>query len=636
MTDADHHSDGHATLVLGTAVNPETNQLEHVAFLDKLQNIPTQKIELFLDAVSRSLATQGYKLGIPTDLGKDIPEHGGLSNMEVITDFVQINILSRLSQVRAGFTPHPHRYSFENAYSRGDSKLEVRIFQAKALKKGIEEIRPGKNYASYTADNGFNKNRLVQDLINLRDSPQEQDALKYISRGPVIGQLEELGLFSQKEFLSDLGKIMNDNSKSFQVRRQACYEILLLSNNSNDGALPDFQSAKFSEAEKVQMISEIKQWSKSSDKRKKQFVEGIDKKWFFAARTGNETIMNGLMAWSLVDINQKNNHGYSALTIAVQNHRVRVVSDLLANPKINVLDTDNKGFTVLDHALALGHQDLIDFIKKKRPEIKWSANEKTASRVHQTIDFIRVAPGSFEMGADRIPTTISKLVDIMSTLLTQKMYLKIMGQNLSKFQDGENTVIMNAGKNNFYKLQPDNPVEQVSYEDGVQLLKKINELSKRDSPLLYEVIPGHTRGAQYDFITEAQMEYVMKKAKTEDGDTLDEMIKRNDMEKLKQYVVYNENSGNSTQPVGSKKPLYIDGKPIYDLNGNVWVWVKDWYQRKLTGGTDPQGPKSGLARGLRGGSWDNDAHYLHSADRSKSRPGVFYNNIGLRLARTAP
>jgi formylglycine-generating enzyme required for sulfatase activity len=223
----------------------------------------------------------------------------------------------------------------------------------------------------------------------------------------------------------------------------------------------------------------------------------------------------------------------------------------------------------------------------------------------------------------------------MSTLLTQKMYFKIMGHNPSGFKDGESTVTMKVG-NDLQKLQPDNPVEQVSYEDGVQLLKKINELSKQDNSLLYELIPGHIRGAQYDFITEAQIEYVMKKAKTEDGDTIDEMLRRNDLEKLKQYAVFSDNSGGSTQPVGSKKPLFIDGKPIHDLTGNVWVWVKDWHQSQLSGGADPQGPNSGSYRVLRGNDWGHDAQILRSANRSYDGPGNRSCGTGLRLARTAP
>lgn len=186
------------------------------------------------------------------------------------------------------------------------------------------------------------------------------------------------------------------------------------------------------------------------------------------------------------------------------------------------------------------------------------------------------------------------------------------------------------------RLQPDNPIETISYEESAQLIKRINDLSRQDDSLLYELIPGHRKGAQYDFITEAQIEYVMKKAKTEDGDTIDEMLKRNDIEKPKQYTVFYDNSGDTTRPVGQKKPLFVDGKPIFDLNGNVWVWVKDWYQSQLSGGTDPQGPSTGSSRVIRGGSWFNFTQSLRSADRTDLSPGGRGSALGLRLVRTSP
>ncbi len=57
---------------------------------------------------------------------------------------------------------------------------------------------------------------------------------------------------------------------------------------------------------------------------------------------------------------------------------------------------------------------------------------------------------------------------------------------------------------------------------------------------------------------------------------------------------------------------YESGKSwinAYDMAGNVWEWVQDWYdanyyQQRIV--TDPQGPDSGTTKVLRGGSWFND------------------------------
>ncbi len=70
-------------------------------------------------------------------------------------------------------------------------------------------------------------------------------------------------------------------------------------------------------------------------------------------------------------------------------------------------------------------------------------------------------------------------------------------------------------------------------------------------------------------------------------------------------------------PVGS----YENGKSwvkAYDMAGNVWEWVNDWYdanyyQQRIVG--DPQGPLSGTTRSLRGGSWFNDPSCARAACR---------------------
>lgn len=69
-------------------------------------------------------------------------------------------------------------------------------------------------------------------------------------------------------------------------------------------------------------------------------------------------------------------------------------------------------------------------------------------------------------------------------------------------------------------------------------------------------------------------------------------------------VVWRGNAGGQTAPVGSK-PAGISWVGAYDMSGNVWEWVSDWYggypsDREL----NPKGPEIGTHRVLRGGSWD--------------------------------
>src|SRR5688572_11124397 len=69
-----------------------------------------------------------------------------------------------------------------------------------------------------------------------------------------------------------------------------------------------------------------------------------------------------------------------------------------------------------------------------------------------------------------------------------------------------------------------------------------------------------------------------------------------------------------------------DGKSlygIYDLAGNVWEWVSDWYDPDYyttSPSRNPKGPENGKYRVLRGGSWDLAPENLRSARRDFNIP----------------
>src|SRR5262249_37460653 len=68
-----------------------------------------------------------------------------------------------------------------------------------------------------------------------------------------------------------------------------------------------------------------------------------------------------------------------------------------------------------------------------------------------------------------------------------------------------------------------------------------------------------------------------------------------------------------TTPVGS---FPANAWGLFDMHGNVWEWCEDWYGPYAKEDIkDPQGVNNGVARVLRGGSWDNGPRNCRSARR---------------------
>ena len=91
-----------------------------------------------------------------------------------------------------------------------------------------------------------------------------------------------------------------------------------------------------------------------------------------------------------------------------------------------------------------------------------------------------------------------------------------------------------------------------------------------------------------------------------------------------------------TTPVGSY-PLSVSPYGAYDMAGNVWEWVFDWYEigyYDYSPYKDPQGPASGTNRALHGGgSWTDGTYGMRVARRWPFNPIASGNNVGFRCAR---
>ncbi len=87
-------------------------------------------------------------------------------------------------------------------------------------------------------------------------------------------------------------------------------------------------------------------------------------------------------------------------------------------------------------------------------------------------------------------------------------------------------------------------------------------------------------------------------------------------------------------PVGS----YELGKSpfgVYDMAGNVWEWVNDWYDAKYyekSPAKNPTGPETGTKRVLRGSGWQNETPTVRIFTRVDSDPTIRNESTGFRCA----
>ena len=234
---------------------------------------------------------------------------------------------------------------------------------------------------------------------------------------------------------------------------------------------------------------------------------------------------------------------------------------------------------------------------REREEAARIAREKAEREARERAEVARMAREKAEREAREraekvVPSIISGMVQIpgknfkMGTYeVTQAQWAAVIGENPSEFKGA------------------DYPVENVSWNDCQEFLKKLNALpSVKKSGLVFR-LP-----------TEKEWEYACRAGSADDYCKLANGTEITEST-LGEMAWYSANSGGKTHPVGQKKPNAFG---LYDMHGNVLEWCEDLVGNSL--------------RVFRGGSWFDASRRCTAGYRHDSRPDCRCSFLGFRLA----
>jgi len=240
-----------------------------------------------------------------------------------------------------------------------------------------------------------------------------------------------------------------------------------------------------------------------------------------------------------------------------------------------------------------------EYVKDRIAAIDWRLKEEEKRKKHPEIQKL-------------VNDMISVKGDILKGWNDGNVYKVMLSDYIiGKYEvtQGQWEAVMDRNPSKASKNCPKCPVENVSWDDAQEFIKKLNQLT----------------GQKFRLPTDMEWEFAAIGGIKSQGY---EYAGGNDLEKVA-WCQYNSDS--KTHPVGTKKANELG---LYDMSGNVGEWCSDrgdnHYQNSIR-----QEPNSINLRVVRGGSWSGVEGNCSSRDyRSiyKRNYGDYY--AGFRLART--
>jgi formylglycine-generating enzyme required for sulfatase activity len=483
---------------------------------------------------------------------------------------------------------------------------------------------------------------VYQRLASLKSSKVESDILKYTQLVSVM-----LPVLTKNNVLkkSDFQKYLiqkRAQSLSAELASSVAIELALTDGPERFGSRLDL--AELDLEAKAIVIKKIKSFEDSLDERKLAVFKILSKEKELALKGDSAKKLQKLMELGFLDVNAVSLSGHSLLLEAAYYDAKNIVDFLLSHRELDLDRKNKQGHNDIEELRLIGKTELADEIeskigrkKSKRIRVieRLAKKTKTYPDGMPIIDSVRIEPGSFMMGdKEKVKVTLTKAIDIMSVDTTLGMWQGVVDL-INTYAPRQFNILERSPT---YDRTLESPVVRVSFTQvNEQWLVALNQLSNMKNPevqkALLALFPGHYLSKRYRLPTEAEWEYVSRRRGLATGD----YAFGNSDKEIDDHAWFDENSGRRLKPVGLKKPIMINGKPLYDIHGNVQQLVQDiWDVRQiLPGGVDPLVKVgSGPGRVIRGSSW-NDNAWGTLGLRDSSADGIGDAYTGFRLAADA-
>lgn len=218
---------------------------------------------------------------------------------------------------------------------------------------------------------------------------------------------------------------------------------------------------------------------------------------------------------------------------------------------------------------------------------------RTKVNAHDGLTYVLVPAGTFQMGcspddqnckSDEQPAhsvTITRDFWIGETPVTQAAYRKAMKGANPSIHKGDQL-----------------PVTFITWNDA----------------------DAYCKAVEMRLPTEAEYEYAARGGTT--------TVRYGELNDIAWY--FTNSGGLQAREVKQKQPNKYG---LYDMLGNVWVWMGDWYgPYSADKAVDPTGPANGRERAERGGSWFTGPLSVRASSRDFHLPQYRYTDVSVRCA----